>query len=191
MADTRQAELVLIRHAPVAGGGRLAGRLDLPADLSDSASLAALAARLPGRAGLTSSPAARCLMTARALLPALTARVDARLWEQSFGDWEGKSYAELPDLGPLSPEALADHCPPNGESFRALCARTVPALLDLAAEGGTHVVIAHAGTVRAALAWATGSVPGALSFQIAPLSLTRFHVGPQGHWSVAEVNWQK
>ena len=47
------------------------------------------------------------------------------------------------------------------------------------------------GTVRAALAWATGSVPGALSFQIAPLSLTRFHVGPQGHWSVAEVNWQK
>ena len=67
----------------------------------------------------------------------------------------------------------------------------MPALLDLAAEGGTHVVIAHAGTVRAALAWATGSVAGALSFQIAPLSLTRFHVGPQGHWSVAEVNWQK
>ena len=52
-------------------------------------------------------------------------------------------------------------------------------------------MIAHAGTVRAALAWATGSVPGALSFQIAPLSLTRFHVGPQGHWSVAEVNWHK
>lgn len=190
MSEVRRAEIILIRHAPVAGGGRLAGRLDLPADVSDGRRIAALATRLPRDAALTSSPAKRCLMTAEALLPALSARVDPRLWEQSFGDWEGLGYAALPDLGPLNPEVLADHRPPNGESFREVCARTAAALLDLAAEGESHVVIAHAGTVRAALAHAAGSVAGALSFQIAPLSLTRFHVGPHGQWSVAEVNWQ-
>lgn len=190
MHDARGAEIILIRHAPVTEGGRLAGRLDLPADLSDPSRIAALAARLPGGARLTSSPARRCLMTAEALVPALPARVDERLWEQDFGDWEGLDLAALPDLGPLPADALADHRAPGGESFRQLCVRTTSALSALAAEGGVHVVIAHAGTVRAALAQATGSVPGALSFQVAPLSLSRFHVGPQGQWSVAEVNWQ-
>ncbi|MDO5370179.1 histidine phosphatase family protein [Paracoccus sp. (in: a-proteobacteria)] len=190
MPEAKGAEIILIRHASVAGGGRLAGRLDPPADLSDRTRIAAVAARLPRGARLTSSPARRCLMTAGALVPGLAPRLDERLWEQDFGDWEGLGHAELPDLGPLSPEALVDHRPPNGESFRALCARTLPALLDLAAHPGGQVVTAHAGTVRAALAHATGSVAGALSFQVAPLSLSRFHVGPQGQWSVAEVNWQ-
>ncbi len=190
MPEGQGAEIILIRHAPVAGGGRLAGRLDLPADLSDRVRIAAVAARLPREARLTSSPARRCLMTAEALLPGLSVTSDERLWEQGFGDWEGLDHAALPDLGPLTPEALADHRPPNGESFRELCARTIPVLSDLAAEPGVHVVTAHAGTVRAALAHATGSVPGALSFHVSPLSLTRFHVGPQGQWSVAKVNWQ-
>lgn len=190
MAEGQSAEIILIRHAPVMGGRCLTGRLDLPADLSDQARIAAVAARLPRQVRLISSPARRCLMTAEALLPRLPPRLDERLWEQSFGDWEGLAHADLPDLGPLTPDALADHRPPNGENFRELCARTIPALLDLTAEAGIKVVTAHAGTVRAALAHATGSVSGALSFQVAPLSLTRFHVGPQGHWSVAEVNWQ-
>lgn len=190
MPERRAAEIILIRHAPVAGKGRLAGRLDLPADLSDPSRIAALAARMPENARLISSPARRCLMTARALFPDLAPRLDDRLWEQSFGKWEGLGHAELPDLGILGPEALADHRAPDGESFREVCVRTVPALLDLATQPGIHVVTAHAGTVRAALAHATGSVAGALAFQVAPLSLSRFHIGPQGHWSVAEVNWQ-
>ena len=190
MSDLRHAEIFLIRHAPVAEAGRLAGRLDLPADLSNQASIAALASRLPKSAALTSSPARRCLMTVSALFPARSFTLDERLWEQDFGKWEGLAYDAVPDLGPLEPEALANHSPPCGESFRDLCARTTPALLDLAPAAGEQVVIAHAGTVRAALALATGSVAGALSFQIAPLSLTRFHVSPQGQWSICEVNWQ-
>lgn len=190
MSDLHHAEIFLIRHARVAETGRLAGRLDLPADLSNQSDLAAVAARLPPGAMLTSSPARRCLMTAKALMPGLAARLDERLWEQDFGEWEGLDHGAVPDLGPLAPEGLAGHCPPGGESFRDLCARTNPALLDLARKGGAQVVIAHAGTVRAALSLATGSVAGALSFQVAPLSLTRFHVSAQGHWSIAGVNWQ-
>lgn len=188
--DLRHAEMFLIRHAPMAERGRLAGRLDLPAELSNRSAIAALASRLPKGAMLTSSPARRCLMTAEALMPGLAARTIESLWEQDFGEWEGLNHGLVPDLGPLAPEALADHRPPRGESFRDLSARTIPALLDLARAGGPQVVVAHAGTIRAALALAMGSIAGALSFQVAPLSLTRFHVGPHGHWSVAQVNWQ-
>ena len=34
MSEGQGAEIILIRHAPVAGGGGLAGRLDLPADVN-------------------------------------------------------------------------------------------------------------------------------------------------------------
>lgn len=49
-------------------------------------------------------------------------------------------------------------------------------------------VVAHAGTIRAALALAMGNIPAAISFQIAPLSLTRIVALPGDGWSVAEVN---
>ena len=78
VSELRHAEMFLIRHAPVAGAGRLAGRLDLPADLSNQAGFSALAARLPEGAMRTSSPARRCLMTAEALMPALEAEISAR-----------------------------------------------------------------------------------------------------------------
>lgn len=177
-------DLWLIRHAPVADG-LLSGRRDAEA-LVDPAAARALAQALgrPGR--LVSSPALRCLQTAAALWPELRAETDARLWEQDFGAWEGRAPADLPDLGPLSPEALAAAAPHGGESFADLVARTLPALEALAT-GGTVAVVAHAGTVRAALARATGHAPGALAFQIAPLSLTRITAAPAG-WSVACVN---
>ncbi len=46
-----------------------------------------------------------------------------------------------PDLGPLSPDDLVRHRPPEGESFADLCARTLPALTRLA-DGGRHFGIA-------------------------------------------------
>jgi alpha-ribazole phosphatase len=49
------------------------------------------------------------------------------------------------------------------------------------------VIVAHAGTVRAGLALALGSVPAALAFEVAPLSLTRL-CRHDGAFSVACVN---
>ncbi|MFD2815864.1 histidine phosphatase family protein [Paracoccus aerius] len=189
VSELRHAEMFLIRHAPVAGAGRLAGRLDLPADLSNQAGFSALAACLPEGAMLTSSPARRCLMTAEALMPGLAVRTNERLWEQDFGEWEGLDHTAIPDLGTLAPEALADHRPHRARAFGTF-APGQPRPSGSCPRRGTQIVIAHAGTVRAALALAVGSVAGALSFHVAPLSLTRFYVGPHGHWSVAEVNWQ-
>ena len=104
-------------------------------------------------------------------------REDARLWEQDFGDWDGRPYADLPDIGNLDRAALADHRPKGGESFADMVARVAPALREAgrqAREADAPIaVVAHAGTVRAGLALATGDMPGALAFEVGHLSATR------------------
>ena len=187
--DGRAAtELTIIRHAPALTGGRLCGRTDVAADLTDEAHLDALRAALGPPSRLIISPALRCRQTAEALWPDHPGTHDPRLWEQDFGAWEGQPYADLPDLGPLAAMDLASHRPPKGESFADLCARIGPALQAIAAEGPA-IIVAHAGTARAALALAFGSVPQALAFDIAPLSATRLLALPGGGWSIRCVNW--
>lgn len=169
------ARLLIARHAPLTKAG-LAGRRDVAADCSDRAALDWLAGQfrdLP----LLSSPALRCRQTCAAMR--LTPRITKDLWEQDFGDWE---IDGPPDLGPMPPEVLAAHRPTNGESFLDMAARVQPVLT---AACGTVAILAHAGTVRAALALAVG--PAALSFSVAPLSLTILSRSPGG-WAVEAVN---
>ncbi len=180
-AEHTGAEIVLIRHAPALDGGCMAGRRDVPCAPVDPGVAAALRAAV-GPARVIASPARRCMETAAALFG--PCETDPRLWEQDFGLWEGIAYADVPDLGALSAEALARHCPPGGESFTTLIDRVAPAFAEWS---GRVAVVAHAGTVRAALALATGSPGGALAFQVAPLSLTRVLRAPGG-WAVIEVN---
>lgn len=181
---TSVTEFVLIRHAPVAGVTGLAGRRDVAAVLPDAGALAAVRAAAGPVGRVLVSPARRCRDTAAALFPGMAAAEDARLWEQDFGAWEG---AVPPDLGPLPRAALAAHAPPGGESFADLCARLVPALAG-AAQGGRVAVVAHAGTVRGALALALDSPAAALAFEVAPLSLTLVRAFPGPVWSIGYVN---
>ncbi len=171
-------ELLLIRHAPVADPGRLWGRTDAPAR-TDGIAPARLS---PDR--VVASPARRATATATALFPGAAVATDPRLWEQDFGACDGMPLPDLPDLGPLSPAALAAHAWPGGESFADLSARLAPALDALT---GSVAVVAHAGTVRAALGLALGHLPAGLAFEVAPLSLTRLLRHPGG-WAVACVN---
>lgn len=173
------AEISLIRHAPSRPAGRLHGRSDPAARLD----------LVPPDCGLRparvlASPARRCTTTARELFRSAKIETDPRLWEQDFGRHDGARFDALPDLGPLPPDDLAAHRWPGGESFADMAARVAPALLDLT---GDVAVVAHAGTVRAALALALGHVPAALAFEVAPLSLTRL-TRHAGGWSVACVN---
>lgn len=175
MPNLDAAELVVIRHAPAETDGRIAGRRDVPARI-DPAATARLAARLGAVPHLACSPALRCRQTAQALFPAMPPQLDPRLWEQDFGTHEGLPYTDLPDLGPLSRVELVQLVAPGGDSFAVMVARVTPALAALAArarQGGPVVVVAHAGTVRAALALALDDTPSALAFEIPPLSLTR------------------
>lgn len=185
-------ELILIRHAPVQSDGCAYGRRDVSADLSDLHHLEFVRARCPAPDHVLHSPARRCVQTLHALWPGRDGAALEALWEQDLGAWEGVPYAQLPDLGPMSREALARHKPDSGESFADLCARVAPALdhvhQDNVYQGRTLAIVAHAGTIRAALAWAMGGVPAALAFDIAPLSLTRIAVLQDGTCIIRSVN---
>lgn len=181
-------ELLLIRHAPVDDGTRLHGRCDVAAVLPSATELTE-AQRVIGQVDrVVSSPALRCRQTAGALFPDRPATIDPRLWEQDFGVWEGMPLAELPDIGPLNRAELARHAPPGGESFTALYARCTPALTELAGTGGRVALIAHAGTIRVALALAVGSVAAGLAFEVAPLSLTEVRCFGDEDWAICHVN---
>jgi alpha-ribazole phosphatase len=189
-----------LRHAPVPDPeGRIAGRLDLPCDTSDSEWFAALANKLPRNAVLVESGLMRCSQTIGALeaagLPLPPAIVEPALVEQDFGRWQGRAWNDLaalkdPDLAGFW-QNPATATPPGGESFAAMMERVSEVILSLCAENSDRdiIAVAHAGTIRAALALALDMPPeAALGFVIEPLSLTRIDALPGG-WRVAGVNW--
>lgn len=182
-------ELILIRHAPVSVQGHLFGRSDVAATLPQAETLVRLRAFLEQATTRISSPALRCRDTAAALWPGETVSAeDPRLWEQDFGAWEGQPFADLPDIGPRSGNALAAHRPPGGESFDDVCARAWPALLELAEKPGARAAVVHAGIVRACIALAISSPANALRFEVEPLSVSRFRALPDGTLTVHSVN---
>jgi alpha-ribazole phosphatase len=187
LASASPRELLLIRHAPALNEGRLAGRRDVPADLSDGQALTALRGVLGPVDRVIASPALRCRQTAQALWPNAEAAEDPRLWEQDFGAWEGLPFADIPDQGALPPGELALLAPRGGESFADLCARAAPALAQIASIPGRSAIVAHAGTIRAALAMALGTIGPALAFSIDPLSITRLIPCGQ-QWAITGVN---
>lgn len=189
-----------IRHAPVTtAGGRIYGQQDMPADTSDGATFAGLAARLPEGAVLVTSHLMRTQQTAAAIETAgLTlpeAVVEPAMAEQDFGDWQGKFHNEVWDeLGARHPFWLspATHEPPNGESFDNVCRRVAEAVTDLTARFRERdiICVAHGGTIRAALAMALG-VSGelALAFNIDNCSITELaHVADHDTWGVGRIN---
>lgn len=189
-----------LRHAPVPDPeGRISGRLDLPCDTSDADWFSILAGRLPRNAALVESGLIRCGQTIGALeaagLPLPPAHVEPDLAEQHFGRWQGRTWAMLasekdPDLAAFW-QNPAGATPPGGESFSAVIERVRPVIERLSRDwaGRDILAVAHAGTIRAALAIALDISPeSALSFVIEPLSLTRVDALDQG-WRVVGVNW--
>lgn len=116
------------------------------------------------------------------------------LGEQDFGDWVGLTHDEIAAHDPAAAARFwddpANRAPPGGEAFTDVLARVAAAIeaLGRAHAGRDLVVVAHAGTIRAALALALGLTPQfALRVVIAPLSTTRLdRVGDS--WRVEGVN---
>lgn len=183
-------ELILIRHAPVATPGKLFGRTDVAAKLPPDDALTNLRTFLANARTRVSSPALRCRQTAAALWPDDTiAADDPSLWEQDFGDWDGRAVSDIPDIGALSGDALAAHAAPNGESFQDVCTRAAPTLRTLGSTpSGPAAAVVHAGIVRACVALAIGSPGRALCFEVEPLSVSRFLFLPDGTVIVRAVN---
>ena len=89
-----------VRHAPVPNPEkRCYGQKDVECDTTNAAAFENLAKRVPREAVWVATPLSRTQRTMRAIHQARGTTPDPlhlepRLAEQSFGDWQGRTYAE-------------------------------------------------------------------------------------------------
>jgi alpha-ribazole phosphatase len=177
MPDLSPTRIWWVRHAPTQATA-MAGHRDIPADLSDTAALARLAAFLPP-APLTSSDLIRAIATADAIAgrrPRLPP--DPGLREFDHGDWDGLHWTDIaarwPALSRQYWESPGDAAPPGGESWDAAAARVSHAIDRHLGTLPDLIVVAHMGPILTQLSRATGlSAADTLAQAIPPLSVTR------------------
>lgn len=162
--------VVLIRHGRTTANvaGVLAGRTPgIGLDDTGREGAAALARRLDAvrPAAVVSSPLQRCVETATAVAGGRDVVPDDGLAECDYGDWTGRSLAELrrEKLWKVVQEHPSGVVFPGGESLRAVQQRAVDAVrardAELAAEHGPGAVwfaVSHADVIKAVLADALG-----------------------------------
>lgn len=197
-----------VRHAPVTSdGGKIYGQRDLPGDTHESWKYAALAQALPTGAHWIVTSLRRTRDTADAILAAgypdasaVRYEVSPALIEQNLGDWQGQDRAAFFERLKPSPSAYwfapPEERAPNGESFVDLCDRVKGAIGDIAKRlrGRDIVIVAHGGTIRAALGMALGLPPaGPLAFATDNCAITRLDFlddARDSGWRVHTVNHQ-
>ncbi|MGA2777397.1 MAG: histidine phosphatase family protein [Steroidobacteraceae bacterium] len=150
-------DVFLIRHTkPENSAGLCYGRLDLGVGPDFAAAAERLPPHLPKQAPIVTTDAQRCMRLAAYLSVELGSplRVDARLQELNFGQWEGRLWADIPrvqtDVWARDVWGLS---PPGGETYAELFARLGAAwesLLQSQAE--SLMVVGTAGPLRALIA---------------------------------------
>jgi broad specificity phosphatase PhoE len=146
----------LVRHAPTRDNldGVVMGQRDTPPTSYGLSAAEGLAAGVTF-ARAVSSDARRAQETARAIAPDAQLRLDERLRERCFGEWEGCDKRELraahPEAFTAGGAIRLDTEPPGGESLAQLLDRVHGALSDLGESGDPVLVVAHNGSLRAAL----------------------------------------
>lgn len=144
----------LLRHGDT-GQRSYRGQLD---DLLSALGWSQVRAAVAGHAWdrVVSSPLQRCAAFARELAAqrGLPLRIDVRLAEYHFGDWQGVPIETLAARDALALERFwADplaHPPPVSEGMSAFRSRTCAALDDIAACARTArvLVVTHGGVIR-------------------------------------------
>jgi broad specificity phosphatase PhoE len=161
--------LWLARHGETAENaeGRILGRRDPPLSPAGVAQAEGLAGRLrdAGIVAVWTSPLRRARQTAEVVARVLGVEpvVLGELMESDRGGWEGRRVAELvyesPDLHAAFIAGDPSFRFPGGESLAEQRARTRSALTAVRAGPLPALVVAHAGTIRAALADSGALVP--------------------------------
>ncbi|WP_103258344.1 histidine phosphatase family protein [Tabrizicola aquatica] len=175
----------LVRHGPTHAKSMI-GWTDLPADLTDTATLARLSAHLPAQAPVISSDLSRAIATADALGPNRPRLPhDPALREIHFGAWEQRSFTEVEAESPTLIRAFWDQPgeirPPGGESWTDLTTRTWSALDRLQGQAPDVIVVAHFGPILAALQRATAATAlETFAQKIDNLSVTCLTLAPPG-----------
>jgi broad specificity phosphatase PhoE len=168
MAQPYRHRIVFVRHGQTSynAENRLQGQRDVPLDEKGREQASAVGrflrdemdaelARLDALAAYWASPLQRTRQTMELVrvalgLPPQPYRLDARLMELTFGDWEGLSWDEVEVADPEGVKARhADKwrfAPPRGESYASLVKRVTPWLEE---RDGDVFLVAHGGVARA------------------------------------------
>ena len=157
-ADMQAASIHLLRHGDTEGGPRYCGRTDVAlSDIGWRRMWASVEGVAPWRT-IVSSPLARCAAFARQLSEQrdIPLSLDERLRELDFGEWEGRTAAELmvsasDALTRFWRDPLA-HPPPGGETIQALQARVLAAWREIIGWREPALIISHGGPIRVILA---------------------------------------
>ena len=185
-----------VRHAPSAGApGVIHGGDDVDADLSDQDALLKVAESLPRTDHWYVSGLVRARQTASAICNGADLNVVPEFNEQSFGDWEGLAWDELPNDDSLNFwQDVVNNAAPNGESYIDLFDRVCSKIERITKEitHGDIIVVAHDGPIRAAIDIALGGdMGGSMAFELDNLSCTRlvFSATDNGtNWRIGGVN---
>jgi alpha-ribazole phosphatase len=193
-----------VRHAPVReDNGCIYGQEDLGCDCGDRIVFEAVGKILPRNAVWYASNLKRTHQTAHAIWaagfpkPMEMPHVHA-FAEQHLGQWQGMNRAAFVASRPIGSHwfGAVDEPAPGGESFLDLYNRACAAIerINLEQAGKDVIVVAHGGTIRAAVALALGGLPEkGLVFDIDNCSVTRLdHLASEGHsgWRLQMVNQQ-
>lgn len=143
----------LLRHGATARASAFCGRTDV---LLSQHGWRQMWAAVTGEhwSVVVSSPLARCADFARALARRCDAplRLDARLREMDFGEWENRTSAEIMAGDPRRLTAFWEdplrNAPPGGERLAAVQARVLAAWADIVAERQPTLVVTHGGPMR-------------------------------------------
>ena len=158
-----RGELILIRHTrPLVAEGVCYGSTDLELAPAFEDDAARVIEDLPTAERLVTSPLQRCRRLAERIGSALDLApvVDPRLREMDFGAWEGVPWDAIAraELDAWAADFL--HARPHGgESVQMLYERARSAIADYRRTGRSHVVVTHAGVIKATRA--TDRHPGA------------------------------
>jgi ribonuclease H / adenosylcobalamin/alpha-ribazole phosphatase len=180
--------ILLIRHAATdAMSKRLCGRTrGIPLSSEGRAQAAALAEGLRGRtlAAIYSSPLERAFETARIVGDSrgMVPRIEERINELDFGDWTGKSFAELEqhELWSVYNRVRSTTTPPGGEPPVEALARIRVFVDELRShcDRAEIAVVTHSDMIRLLLTSFLGMpLDHLLRFEIAPASVTEVSIG--------------
>ncbi len=154
--------ITFARHGQTeANRQRLAlGRADPPLTELGARQAAALAARLATTKSTTvfTSSLRRARETAGPIAAALGAElvVDDRLIELDYGEWDGKSFPDLPPDELVRWRNDPTFAPPGGESLGAVMVR-IESFCTEVLDGPNVVAVSHVSPIKAAVSWALGA----------------------------------
>lgn len=153
---------VFIRHGAADGvEGRCIGHTEVPLSVEGIAEIRQLTFDSANIGRLISSDLSRAAHSAQLISASVgtPVTVDARLREMNFGEWDGRTWVELEQTDGDRLAAWMEHwssaAPPAGETVDMLAARVASFLNDQLVQAQSHrstiVIVAHAGSIRAAI----------------------------------------